>query len=106
MKIAVMSCIHGNYEALNAVLSDIDAHRIDQIYCLGDLVGYGPHPNAVVEMVRSLDIPTVQGCWDEDMIDGLNACECSYPSTHGPSSGAARPMRGRSAKSRRRHGNF
>jgi diadenosine tetraphosphatase ApaH/serine/threonine PP2A family protein phosphatase len=80
MKIAVMSCIHGNSEALNAVLSDIDAHNVDQIYCLGDLVGYGPHPNAVVEMIRSLDIPTVQGCWDEDMIDGLNACECSYPS--------------------------
>jgi diadenosine tetraphosphatase ApaH/serine/threonine PP2A family protein phosphatase len=80
MKIAVMSCIHGNYEALNAVLSDIDAYNVDQIYCLGDLVGYGPHPNAVVELVRSLDIPTVQGCWDEDMIDGLNACECSYPS--------------------------
>ncbi len=80
MKIAVMSCIHGNDEALSAVLCDIDAHSVDQIYCLGDLVGYGPHPNAVVEMIRSLDIPTVQGCWDEDMLDGLNACECSYPS--------------------------
>ncbi|MEL6385241.1 MAG: metallophosphoesterase family protein [Cyanobacteria bacterium J06626_18] len=80
MKLAVMSCIHGNYEALNAVLSDIDAHKADQIYCLGDLVGYGPHPNAVVEMIRSLDIPTCQGCWDEDIVEGLNACECSYPS--------------------------
>jgi diadenosine tetraphosphatase ApaH/serine/threonine PP2A family protein phosphatase len=80
MKIAVMSCIHGNYEALNAVLSDIDQHHIDQIYCLGDLVGYGPHPNAVVELIRSLDIPTVQGCWDEDIVEGLNACDCSYPS--------------------------
>jgi diadenosine tetraphosphatase ApaH/serine/threonine PP2A family protein phosphatase len=75
-----MSCIHGNYEALNAVLSDIDAQKAEQIYCLGDLVGYGPHPNAVVEMIRSLDIPTCQGCWDEDIVDGLNACECSYPS--------------------------
>ncbi|MDA0266235.1 MAG: metallophosphoesterase family protein [Cyanobacteria bacterium] len=80
MKLAVMSCIHGNYEALNAVLSDIDAQKADQIYCLGDLVGYGPHPNAVVEMIRSLDIPTCQGCWDEDIVEGLNACECSYPS--------------------------
>ncbi len=80
MKLAVISCIHGNYEALNAVLSDIDDQRADQIYCLGDLVGYGPHPNAVVEMVRSLDIPTCQGCWDEDIVEGLNACECSYPS--------------------------
>lgn len=80
MKLAIISCIHGNYEALNAVLSDIDAHHADDIICLGDLVGYGPYPNAVVEMIRSLDIPTVQGCWDEDIVDGLNACECSYPS--------------------------
>ena len=80
MKIAVISCIHGNYEALNAVLSDIDANHAEKIYCLGDLVGYGPHPNAVVEMIRSLDIPTCQGCWDEDIVDGLNACDCSYPS--------------------------
>lgn len=80
MKLAVISCIHGNYEALNAVLSDIDDHHADQIYCLGDLVGYGPYPNAVVEMIRSLDIPTCQGCWDEDVVEGLNACECSYPS--------------------------
>ena len=80
MKLAVISCIHGNYEALNSVLSDIDDQKADQIFCLGDLVGYGPHPNAVVEMIRSLDIPTVQGCWDEDVVEGLNACECSYPS--------------------------
>ncbi len=80
MKLAVISCIHGNYEALNSVLCDIDDQKVDQIFCLGDLVGYGPHPNAVVEMIRSLDIPTVQGCWDEDIVEGLNACECSYPS--------------------------
>ncbi|WP_017305169.1 metallophosphoesterase family protein [Spirulina subsalsa] len=80
MKIAVLSCIHGNYEALNAVLSDLDQHKAEKIYCLGDLVGYGPYPNAVVEMIRSLDIPTCQGCWDEDIVEGLNACECSYPS--------------------------
>jgi diadenosine tetraphosphatase ApaH/serine/threonine PP2A family protein phosphatase len=80
MKLAVISCIHGNYEALNAVLSDIDRHGAEQIYCLGDLVGYGPHPEAVVEMIRSLNIPTCQGCWDEDIVEGLNACDCSYPS--------------------------
>ncbi|NJK50840.1 metallophosphoesterase family protein [Candidatus Gracilibacteria bacterium] len=80
MKIAVMSCIHSNYEALNAVLLDLDRQKAEKIYCLGDLVGYGPYPNAVVEQIRSLDIPTVQGCWDEDIVEGLNACECSYPS--------------------------
>ena len=80
MKLAVISCIHGNYEALNAVLSDIDAQKAEQIYCLGDLVGYGPYPNEVVERIRSLEIPSCQGCWDEDIVEGLNACECSYPS--------------------------
>ena len=63
MKLAVLSCIHGNLEALDAVLLDIDAQKADQIYCLGDLVGYGPYPNEVVEKTRSLGIPTCQGCW-------------------------------------------
>jgi diadenosine tetraphosphatase ApaH/serine/threonine PP2A family protein phosphatase len=80
MKIAVLSCIHGNYEALQAVLSDLEAQKAEKIFCLGDLVGYGPHPNGVVELIRSLEIPTCQGCWDEDIVEGLNACECSYPS--------------------------
>jgi diadenosine tetraphosphatase ApaH/serine/threonine PP2A family protein phosphatase len=80
MKLAVLSCIHGNYEALDAVLLDIDRQKVDKIFCVGDLVGYGPYPNAVVEQIRSLDIPTCQGCWDEDVVEGLNACECSYPS--------------------------
>jgi diadenosine tetraphosphatase ApaH/serine/threonine PP2A family protein phosphatase len=80
VKIAVMSCIHSNYEALDAVLLDIDKHSCEKIYCLGDLVGYGPYPNEVVAQIRSLDIPTVAGCWDEDIVEGLNSCECSFPS--------------------------
>ncbi len=80
MKLAVISCIHGNIEALDAVLADIDTQKAEEIYCLGDLVGYGPYPNEVVEKIRSLEIPSCQGCWDEDIVDGLNACECSYPS--------------------------
>ena len=75
MKIAVMSCIHGNYEALNAVLLDINQQKAEKIFCVGDLVGYGPHPNAVINQIRSLDIPTCAGCWDEDIVEGLNACD-------------------------------
>ena len=77
---AVISCLHANLAALEAVLEDIDQQGISTITCLGDLVGYGPQPNEVVQLVRELAIPTCQGCWDEDIIDGLNACECSYPS--------------------------
>ncbi|QOV22214.1 metallophosphoesterase family protein [Anabaenopsis elenkinii] len=80
MKIAVMSCIHSNSQALDAVLLDIDRQKADRIFCLGDLVGYGPDPNGVVTQIRSLNIPTCVGCWDEDIVEGLNACDCSYPS--------------------------
>ncbi|WP_115016762.1 metallophosphoesterase [Synechococcus sp. UW140] len=77
---AVISCLHANLAAVEAVLADIDQQGINTITCLGDLVGYGPQPNEVVELMRQRAIPTCQGCWDEDIIDGLNACECSYPS--------------------------
>ena len=80
MKIAVLSCIHANLPALEAVLKDVEQNRCDRIYSLGDLVGYGPHPNEVIDKIRELDIPSVQGCWDEDIVEGLNSCECSYPS--------------------------
>ena len=80
MKQAVISCLHANLPAVEAVLNDIDRQGIDIITCLGDLVGYGPHPNEVVELIRERNIPTCQGCWDEDVVDGLDACDCSYPS--------------------------
>ncbi|HEV8259251.1 MAG TPA: metallophosphoesterase family protein, partial [Burkholderiales bacterium] len=52
MRVLVISDIHANYTALEAVLAD--AGPADEIWCLGDLVGYGPDPNAVVEQVREL----------------------------------------------------
>jgi diadenosine tetraphosphatase ApaH/serine/threonine PP2A family protein phosphatase len=80
MKIAVISCLHANLPAFEAVLKDIEENQCDSIYSLGDLVGYGPHPNEIVNRIRELQIPSVQGCWDEDIVEGLNSCECSYPS--------------------------
>lgn len=52
MKIAVLSDIHGNLEALRAVLSHLHSRQIDEIYCLGDIVGYGPHPDECIDLVR------------------------------------------------------
>ncbi|HRQ22938.1 MAG TPA: metallophosphoesterase family protein [Anaerolineales bacterium] len=52
MRILVMSDIHANYTALQAVLKD--AGDVDETWCLGDLVGYGPDPNAVIEEVREI----------------------------------------------------
>jgi predicted phosphodiesterase len=51
MRVAVISDIHGNLHALEAVLAAIDAERPDAIWCLGDLVGYGPRPNECTLLV-------------------------------------------------------
>jgi predicted phosphodiesterase len=47
---AIISDIHGNLEALQAVLKDADLHGAEKIYCLGDLVGYGPNPRECVDL--------------------------------------------------------
>jgi predicted phosphodiesterase len=52
MRIAVISDIHSNLHALEAVLADIDAEAPDEIWCLGDVVGYGPKPNECADIVR------------------------------------------------------
>jgi predicted phosphodiesterase len=53
----ILSDIHGNYDALEAVLADARG-RYDRILCLGDLVGYGAEPNQVVDWVKS-NVPSV-----------------------------------------------
>jgi diadenosine tetraphosphatase ApaH/serine/threonine PP2A family protein phosphatase len=52
MRVAVISDPHANLPALEAVFAAIDVLRPDEVWCLGDLVGYGPHPNEVVAAVR------------------------------------------------------
>jgi predicted phosphodiesterase len=52
MRVAVISDIHGNMHALDAVLAEIERERPDELWCLGDLVGYGPRPNECCEAVR------------------------------------------------------
>ena len=51
MPTAIISDIHGNIEALNAVLEDIERRQITEILCLGDIVGYGPNPDLCVDLV-------------------------------------------------------
>ena len=52
MRIAVISDIHGNWHALEAVLADLDHDAVDEVWCLGDIVGYGPQPNRCIEATR------------------------------------------------------
>lgn len=66
MKVGIISDIHGDYEALQTALDRLDnQHQVDQILCVGDLIGRGPNPNAVVDVIRQREIPTVRGNHDE-----------------------------------------
>ncbi|MBN2307323.1 MAG: metallophosphoesterase family protein [Candidatus Hydrogenedentes bacterium] len=64
MKYALISDVHANLEALTAVLARLDDIAVDQIVCLGDVVGYNANPNECVELIRERQIPTVCGNHD------------------------------------------
>ncbi|MGE3806775.1 MAG: metallophosphoesterase [Gemmataceae bacterium] len=57
--IAILSDIHANLEALEAVLDDARRHGAEKIYCLGDIVGYGPDPLACIDLAMTFDVNLV-----------------------------------------------
>jgi predicted phosphodiesterase len=70
MTIGLISDIHGNYEALRVVLSELDRLNVSEIYCLGDVVGYYSQVNECCEALRSRDIPCLMGNHDWYMAGG------------------------------------
>lgn len=77
MKIAVIADIHANVPALEAVLEAIATHGVDEIVCLGDLVGYNAEPARAVELVRQHADRIVAGNHDQDVSQGR-----IYPGTN------------------------
>jgi predicted phosphodiesterase len=69
VKIAVISDVHGNRLALEAVLDDIARHEVDGTFNLGDLVSGPLEPNRVADILMDLDIPTVRGNHERMLID-------------------------------------
>lgn len=88
-RIALFSDVHGNLPALDAVLADIESADIAEVYCLGDLVGYGPDPAGVIDRVRSLGIPTIRGNYDDGIGNRRGQCGCYYATEQAKSDGAA-----------------
>jgi putative phosphoesterase len=79
---AVITDIHANLPALEAALQRIDELGIDTIYCGGDLVGYGPHPNEVCALIAERAIPTIYGNYDYAIARDLDDCGCAYVDQH------------------------
>ncbi|HVA38510.1 MAG TPA: metallophosphoesterase family protein [Candidatus Dormibacteraeota bacterium] len=69
MRYAILSDIHGNLEALEAVLASLSPG--DQLLCLGDVVGYGPNPNECAQLLRERDVRCVLGNHDVAAIDNF-----------------------------------
>ena len=76
--VAVFADVHNNFHALSAVLDDIHVKKPDYIFCAGDLVGYGPHPNETIELIKSHNIATVMGNYDDAIAHFRLVCGCDY----------------------------
>jgi putative phosphoesterase len=77
-RITVFGDIHGNLPALEAVFADMQTRGADNLYCLGDLVGYGVWPNEVVAAIRAGEIPTIMGNYDQGVGHDSDDCGCAY----------------------------
>ena len=69
MRLAILSDIHGNYEALKQVLIDLDRAKVDSEICLGDCIGYGPEPEETIREVMQRKIPAILGNHEMAAID-------------------------------------
>ena len=70
MRVAVLSDIHANFHALEAVGKDIGEQHVDEIWCLGDTVGYGAHPRECLRWVEERVALHVKGNHDEAVATG------------------------------------
>ncbi len=68
MRIAVISDIHSNYFALQAVIDDIRSRKIQEIYCAGDIVGYYTMPNETIKLLQKENVKAILGNHDFDVL--------------------------------------
>ena len=76
--IALFGGVYSNHLALAALLEDAPRHGATQIYCLGDLGAFGPHPDKAFPLLRDAQIPVVQGNYDNSVGNNLADCQCGY----------------------------
>jgi predicted phosphodiesterase len=77
-RLALISDIHANLPALEAVLRDIETREVGALYHLGDLVGYAPWPNEVVALLAARGIVGVSGNYDSTVGTDYKHCGCRY----------------------------
>lgn len=73
MRYGILSDIHSNFDALTAVIVELDGLTIDKLVCLGDIVGYGPSPNECCNVLRARDCLAIAGNHDEAAVSAGQA---------------------------------
>jgi putative phosphoesterase len=76
VRLGLISDVHANLPALDAALAALDRAGVDALVCAGDLVGYGPHPNACVDRIAERGVPTVAGNHDLMALGELSTDRC------------------------------
>lgn len=69
MRVALISDLHANQLALDAVRRDIDRVGVDQVICLGDVATLGPQPNAIIQTLRDMGCPCIKGNHDDFLLE-------------------------------------
>jgi diadenosine tetraphosphatase ApaH/serine/threonine PP2A family protein phosphatase len=70
--------VYNNHLALEAVLADADTSGADTLLCLGDVGGFGPHPDRAADRLRQSRVVVLQGNYDDSVGNGLEDCQCGY----------------------------
>lgn len=78
VRVAAFGGVYSNHLALRAVLEDIGRQHPDQVFCLGDLGGFGPHPDRAAEILRASGIPMLRGNYDDSIGHEARDCACGY----------------------------
>ena len=76
--IACLGGVYNNYLALEAAIVDAKQRGVDAIYCLGDMGGFGPHPDRVFPILQEHNVLCLQGNYDDSIGNELEDCQCGY----------------------------
>ncbi|MEM7481136.1 MAG: metallophosphoesterase family protein [Acidobacteriota bacterium] len=77
-RIAVFGGVYNNHCALAALLEEAHRRDAEAVYCLGDLGGFGPHPEKVRPLLEQGAVKTLQGNYEESLASGREDCNCGY----------------------------
>jgi len=77
-RIAVFGGVYNNHLALAALLDDATRRGVDALYCLGDLGGFGPHPEKIRPLLEHGGVLAIQGNYEESLSSGREDCNCGY----------------------------